>query len=134
MNGINVVLLDNGRFQFNERQYQELKKVFDQGKDVIIGMHIPLFHPDLDQAGLEKVKNATDVCGTDKDESKDCYPTPVTKAVIDLIKEKHEQVLALLVGHNHFDAVINYYKNIDMYVCLPTYLNDFYEFIIEPEK
>ena len=27
VNGINVVLLDNGRFQFNERQYQELKKV-----------------------------------------------------------------------------------------------------------
>ena len=134
VNGINVVLLDNGRFQFNERQYQELKKVFDQGKDVIIGMHIPLFHPDLDQAGLEKVKNATDVCGTDKDESKDCYPTKITKAVLDLIKEKHEQVLALLVGHNHFDAVIDYYKDIKMYVCLPTYLNDFYEFIIEPKK
>ena len=134
INGVNVVLLDNGRFQFTERQYQELKKVFDEGKDVVIGMHIPLFHPDVDKAGKEKVNFATDVCGTDKDESKPCYPTPVTKAVIELIKEKHEQVLALLVGHNHYDAVINYYKNINMYVCLPTYLNDFYEFIIEPEK
>ena len=134
VNGINVVLLDNGRFQFTERQYEELKKIFADGKDVIIGMHIPLDHPDLSKAGIEKVKFVADVCGMDSDESKACYPTPVTKAVIELIKEKHEQVLALLVGHNHFDAVINYYKNVNMYVCLPTYLNDFYEFIIEPES
>ena len=134
VNGINVILLDNGRFQFTERQFKEIKRLFDEGKDVIIAMHIPLWHPDLEKAGIEKVKFATEVCGTANDESKPWYPTPVTKAVIDLIKEKHEQVLALLVGHNHFDAVINYYKNIDMYVCLPTYLNDFYEFIIEPEK
>jgi hypothetical protein len=85
----------------------------------------------MDIVGFQKVNQMCECCGLDYNLASPYYPTETTKAVIELIKEKHEQVLALLVGHVHYDAVVPYYKNIVQYICLPTYLNDFYEFIIE---
>jgi 3',5'-cyclic AMP phosphodiesterase CpdA len=131
VNGIYVVTLDNSRFQFTQRQYDELKKLFDEGKEVILGMHIPLDTPALGIVGIQKVNQIAEACASEYNLASPNYPTETTKAVIELIKEKHEQVLALLVGHVHYDAVVPYYKNIVQYICLPTYLNDFYEFIIE---
>ena len=94
-------------------------------------MHVPLYTPYMDIVGFQKVNQMCECCGLDYNLASPYYPTETTKAVIELIKEKHEQVLALLVGHVHYDAVVPYYKNIVQYICLPTYLNDFYEFIIE---
>ena len=131
VNGVKVVGLDNSCFQFTQRQLEELKKIFEEGKDVILAMHIPLEHPSLHIIGYQKVNQMAEACGTDYNLSSDAYANETTKAVIALIKEKHEQVLALLVGHVHFDAVVPYYNNMVQYICLPTYLNDFYEFIIE---
>ena len=132
INGISVALLDNSRFQFSESQYDNLKKLFDEGKEIILGMHIPLYNPSVDIIGQKKVGVIADTCGMDYDLSSSRYPTPITKKVIDLIKQNHKQVLAILVGHNHFDTVIKYHEDLLEYVCAPTYLNDFYEFIIEP--
>lgn len=132
VNGINVALLDNSRFQFNERQLEELKKLFKEGKDVILGVHIPLYHPSLDIVGQRKVHVICDTCGLDYDLTNARCATEVTKEVISLIKQNHDKVLAIVAGHNHFSAAIPYYENIVEYVCAPTYLDDFYEFIIEP--
>lgn len=134
VNGISVVAMDNSRFQFSLSQYERLKKTFDEGREIVLSMHIPLYHPTLDFIGQKKVNAVADTCGMAYGLGLKNSATPITKAVIDLIKENHEQVLAILVGHNHFDAVVPYYENVVEYVCAPTYLNDFYEFIIEPKK
>ena len=96
-------------------------------------MHIPLYHPLLAKEGVKKVGFATDTCGMSQDLSKEHGANLITQSVIELIKKHHEQVLAILVGHNHFDAIIPYYENIVEYVCAPTYLNEFYEFNITPK-
>lgn len=134
VNNVNIVVMDNSTYQFSERQYDELKKVLSEDKDAILFMHIPLHHPFLVAIGQKKVNATQTSCGTDYDLSSPYYPTETTKKMIELIKENHKKVLALMTGDLHYTARIMYYENIVECVCAPTYLHDFYEIEINKEK
>ncbi|MBQ6980164.1 MAG: metallophosphoesterase [Clostridia bacterium] len=134
VNGVNIVVMDNSTCQFSERQYEELKKVLSEDNDAILFMHMPLYHPALDIIGQKKVNVIAVACGVNYDLSSPKYPTETTKKTIELIKENHKKVLALMTGDHHYTARINYYENIIECVCAPTYLHDFYEIVISREK
>ncbi|MBQ6921558.1 MAG: metallophosphoesterase, partial [Clostridia bacterium] len=134
VNGVNIVVMDNSLYQFNERQYDGLKKVLSEDRDAMLFMHIPLYHPYLNIIGQKKVNVIAAACGVDYDLSSHCYPTETTRKTIELIKENHKKVLALMTGDHHYTARINYYENIIECVCAPTYLHDFYEIVISREK
>ena len=127
VNGVNVVTLDNSLLQFSDRQYADLKKTLEEDCDAILFMHAPLYHPSLDTIGLKEVGLISEACGGDYNLDSAFYPTETTRKVIRLIRDNHEKVLAIMAGHNHYAAKINYYENIIECVCAPTYLHDFYE-------
>ncbi len=127
VNNVNIVAMDNSLLQFSERQYTDLKKTFEEDRDAILFMHVPLYHPSLDKIGLEEVGLIANACGGDYNLVSPFYPTETTKKVIELIRKNHKKVLAIMTGHNHYTARILYYENIIECVCAPTYLHDFYE-------
>lgn len=133
LNGLNIVVMDNSLYQFNERQYDKLKKALSEDKDAILFMHIPLYHPYLNILSQKKVNVLMGACGADYDLSSPVYPTETTKKTIELIKENHKKVLAVMAGDHHYNAKIKYYENIIECICAPTYLHDFYEIVISKE-
>ncbi|MBR1867281.1 MAG: metallophosphoesterase [Clostridia bacterium] len=132
VNGVNMVVMDNSRFQFDESQYENLKRVLSEDDDAILFMHIPLYHPDIDKIGQKKVGQIADACGGDYDLLSPHAPDATTKKTIELIKQNHRKVLAIMTGHNHFEAQTVWYENIIESVCAPTYLHYFNEIEILP--
>lgn len=133
INGVKFVTIDNSDCQFSERHYSELKKVFSDNKDVAIFTHIPLASEHLTNTAIAKIRRPSFGCGSEHDMTLIDYPTDVTKKVIELIKENHEKVIGLFAGHEHYEAIYPYYKNIVCYVSNVNYAKEFFEIDIEKE-
>lgn len=134
VNNVNIVALDNSLSQFTERQYVELKRVLNEDRDAILFMHVPLYHPNLSLIGLKTLNRVVFGCGSEYNLESPLYPTETTRKVINLIKEKHEKVLALMTGHVHFAGQLRYHENIIECICPPTYLHEFFEIEINCKK
>lgn len=133
INGVKFITIDNSDCQFSERHYNELKKAFSEDNDVVIFTHIPLASPNLTNIAISKIRRPSFGCGSEHDMSLVDYPTETTKKVIALIKENHDKVLALFAGHEHYEAIYPYYKNIVSYVSNVNYAKEFFEIDIEKE-
>lgn len=133
INGVKFITIDNSDFQFSDRHYNELKKIFEGEGEVAIFTHIPLASPYLTTTAIHKIRRPSFGCGSEHDMTLLEYPTETTKKVIELIKENHDKVLALFAGHEHYEAIYPYYKNIVCYVSNVNYAKEYFEINIEKE-
>ena len=121
INGVNVVGIDDGYYQFDGWQLNKLKDEIEKGYPVVLLLHVPLFEKALfdrvmyngqsSETGIPVCKSA-DLVGVSEIFMKDYapgrkeaqLPTEETMETVNYI-ENSGRIKALLTGHWHFDHV-----------------------------
>lgn len=97
-----VVGINNNTNQISKKGLKKIKEVWQQGKPVILAMHVPLqsqLSDDLDKASKEVWQDRALIWG-----NKDCYyePNERTQEFLDMIFAEDSPVVAVIGAHLHF--------------------------------
>lgn len=97
-----VVGINNNTSQISKKGLKKIKEVWQQGKPVILAMHVPLqsqLSDDLDKASKEAWQDRALIWG-----NKDCYyePNERTQEFLDMVFAEGSPVVAVIGAHLHF--------------------------------
>ena len=97
-----VVGINNNTSQISKKGLKKIKEVWQQGKPVILAMHVPLqsqLSDDLDKASKEAWQDRALIWG-----NKDCYyePNERTQEFLDMVFAEDSPVVAVIGAHLHF--------------------------------
>lgn len=97
-----VVGINNNTSQISKKGLKKIKEVWQQGKPVILAMHVPLqsqLSDDLDKASKEVWQDRALIWG-----NKDCYyePNERTQEFLDMVFAEESPVVAVIGAHLHF--------------------------------
>ena len=97
-----VVGINNNTNQISKKGLKKIKEVWQQGKPVILVMHVPLqsqLSDDLDKASKEVWQDRALIWG-----NKDCYyePNERTQEFLDMVFAEDSPVVAVIGAHLHF--------------------------------
>lgn len=97
-----VVGINNNTNQISKKGLKKIKEVWQQGKPVILVMHVPLqsqLSDDLDKASKEAWQDRALIWG-----NKDCYyePNERTQEFLDMVFAEGSPVVAVIGAHLHF--------------------------------
>ena len=97
-----VVGINNNTSQISKKGLKKIKEVWQQGKPVILAMHVPLqsqLSDDLDKASKEVWQDRALIWG-----NKDCYyePNERTQEFLDMVFAENSPVVAVIGAHLHF--------------------------------
>ncbi len=110
INGLNLIALDNGDYQFSAKHLTKLKKEVAKGYPIVLMIHNPLYSPELAKRRVEeeaKAQLALAACPPEAFKKYAKYK-PVkanaeTKAFISYLK-RTPSIKAILAGHVHFHS------------------------------
>ena len=97
-----MVGINNNTSQISKKGLKKIKEVWQQGKPVILAMHVPLLSQlsdDLDKASKEAWQDRALIWG-----NKDCYyePNERTQEFLDMVFAEDSPVVAVIGAHLHF--------------------------------
>ena len=112
---------NNSTSQLTEEGLETMKKVFAEGKPIILATHVPL-DSIVDDSLYEAAKEA-DSQGRAKLWGKRCLykPDNTTQEFLDMVYAEDSPVEAVLAGHLHFKYTVKLTDNITEYVMPPAF-------------
>lgn len=114
VDGLNIIAMDNGFYQFSEKQLALLKAELKRGLPILLLCHIPIYNRDFAEKDLaykrtksKKIKLASTV-GAPVENLKDVgeylqtvrTPTPATAEVVNIL-QNNPLIKGILCGHVH---------------------------------
>ncbi|MCR5484033.1 MAG: metallophosphoesterase [Clostridiales bacterium] len=111
VNGVDLVGIDDGYYNFEESQYEALKNEVKKGLPIILFIHNPIFEPELfkhaksnGEVGIAYLTGAPAELIKDypKDRFEQQKPDELTLEVCDYIRNC-EAIKAVVAGHLHYD-------------------------------
>lgn len=138
INGVYLVAMDNSLYQFSEEQEQQLMKIAEEGKPMLLFFHIPIYTETLHEAVIPVWRQPI-MCGCPES----CLnhenpfwdrliPTDTTLRVCRWIRENDRQIAGVFAGHVHFEHQDSLTSNLDQYIVAGGYYGKAAEIVCVP--
>lgn len=105
-NGVNIVCMDDTDYHIEASLFEKLKKVEEQGKPILLFMHIPLYSPHLGKEAKGTLNAAPQFF-------ENCHPVDVFERTPDVLTcqicdhiRKSPYIKCVISGHTHENAEI----------------------------
>ena len=127
-----VLSINESTSYISDAALEEIRKVFEIGKPIIIVTHVPFdssIDSELGEKSLVAWRNRKLLWG------KDCYyvPNSTMQSLIDMLNAEDTPVVAVLAGHVHYEHIGMINENVKQYVFNPAYSGEVVLFTIKGE-